>query len=99
MYDDYAVHETLVHWQSQNSAGPETSKGQAYIQHQHNRKRILLFVRERNKDEFGNTMGYVFIGEGTLQEHYGAKPMNILWSLSTPLPHYLWKDAAKLRVG
>jgi len=99
MYDDYAVHETLFHWQSQNSAGPETSKGQSYIQHQHNKKRILLFVRERNKDEFGNTMGYVFIGEGTLHEHYGAKPMNILWSMSTPLPHYLWKDAAKLRVG
>ena len=99
MYDDYAVHETLFHWQSQNSAGPETAKGQAYIDHKRNQMRIMLFVRERNKDEFGNTMGYVFIGEGTLHEHYGAKPMNILWSLHTPLPHYLWKDAAKLRVG
>ena len=39
------------------------------------------------------------VGEGQLREHYGAKPMNIKWELNEPLPHYLWKDAAKLRVG
>ena len=99
MYDDYAINETLFHWQSQNSAGPETPKGISYIKHVENKKRILLFVREKNKDEFGNTMGYVFVGEGTLKDHYGEKPMNIKWELKEPLPHYLWKDAAKLRVG
>lgn len=99
MYDDYAINETLFHWQSQNSAGPETPKGISYIKHQEKEKKILLFIREKNKDEYGNTMGYVFIGEGHLNEHYGAKPMNIKWELNEPLPHYLWKDAAKLRVG
>jgi len=99
MYDDYAINETLFHWQSQNSAGPETPKGISYIKHEEEKKIILLFVREKNKDEFGNTMGYVFVGEGKLSEHYGAKPMNIKWELKEPLPHYLWKDAAKLRVG
>jgi len=99
MYDDYAINETLFHWQSQNSAGPETPKGISYIKHQEDEKKILLFVREKNKDEFGNTMGYVFIGEAQLLEHYGAKPMNIKWKLNEPLPNYLWKDAAKLRVG
>lgn len=99
MYDDYAINETLFHWQSQNSAGPETPKGLSYIEHQKNQKRILLFVREKSKDEYGITMGYVFVGEGQLREHYGAKPMNIKWELNQPLPHYLWKDAAKLQVG
>jgi superfamily II DNA or RNA helicase len=99
MYDDYAINETLFHWQSQNSAGPETSKGLSYISHKENKKRILLFVREKSKDEFGNTMGFVFVGEGNLKEHYGAKPMSIKWQLNEPIPHYLWKDAAKLRVG
>lgn len=99
MYDDYAINESLFHWQSQNSAGPETPKGLSYIQHVENDKKILLFIRERNKDEFGNTMGYVFVGECFLKEHYGAKPMNIKWELNEPLPHYLWNDAAKLRVG
>ena len=44
-------------------------------------------------------MGYVFIGEGKLKDHYGEKPMSIIWNLITPMPHYLWKDAVKLRVG
>lgn len=99
MYDDYAINEVLFHWQSQNSAGPDTPKGLSYINHKRNGKRILLFVREKNKDEFGNTMGYVFVGEAKLREHNGAKPMNIIWELKEPLPHYLWHDAAKLRVG
>jgi superfamily II DNA or RNA helicase len=99
MYDDYAINEYLFHWQSQNSAGPGTARGKSYINHQKNNKRILLFVREKKNDEYGNTMGYVFVGEGNLIEHYGAKPMNIKWELNEPLPHYLWNDAAKLRVG
>lgn len=99
MYDDYAINETLFHWQSQNKAAPHTPIGLSYINHQSLKKKILLFVREKNKDEHGNTMGYVFIGEGFLKEHNGQKPMNIKWELSEPIPHYLWKDAAKLSVG
>jgi superfamily II DNA or RNA helicase len=99
MYDDYAINEHLFHWQSQNSAAPDTSKGLSYIKHHEKNKKILLFVREKAKDEHGNTIGYVFVGEGNIKEHYGAKPMNIKWELNEPLPHYLWKDAAKLRVG
>ena len=99
MYDDYAINEYLFHWQSQNSAGPETTKGLSYIKHIENKKLILLFVREKTKDEFGNTMGYVFVGKGDLKEHYGSKPMSIKWELNEAMPHYLWKDAAKLLVG
>ncbi|WP_202946842.1 DUF3427 domain-containing protein [Nitritalea halalkaliphila] len=99
LYDDYAITESLFHWQSQNSAGPETPKGISYIKHEEIGKIILLFVREKNKDEFGNTMGYVFVGEGKIKEYSGAKPMNIKWELYEPLPHYLWYDAAKLRIG
>jgi superfamily II DNA or RNA helicase len=99
MYDDYAINEYLFHWQSQNSAGPETPKGLSYIKHQENKKKILLFVREKANDEYGNTMGYVFVGEGNIQDYYGEKPMSIKWELNEPMPHYIWKDAAKLRVG
>ena len=99
MYHDYAINERLFHWQSQNSAGPSTAKGLSYINHRENNKKILLFVREKDVDEHGHRMGYVFVGEGTLKEHYGAKPMNIVWQLNEPLPHYLWHEAAKLRVG
>jgi len=99
MYDDYAVNELLFHWQSQNSARPDIGKGLSYIKHKESNKKILLFVREKAEDEFKNTLGYVFIGEGNIKDYYGSKPMSINWELNEPMPHYLWKDAAKLGVG
>lgn len=99
MYDDYAINERLFHWQSQNSVGPNTPKGLSYITHKENQKKILLFIREKSNDEFGNAMGYVFVGEGSLNHYYDSKPMSVEWELKEPLPHFLWKDAAKLRVG
>ncbi|WP_179009296.1 DUF3427 domain-containing protein [Winogradskyella forsetii] len=99
MYDDYAVNELLFHWQTQNSARPDKGKGLSYINHKNTNKIILLFVREKAKNEFGNSNGYVFIGEGEIKDHYGSKPMSINWELNEPMPHYLWKDAAKLSVG
>lgn len=99
MYNDYAIDQTEFHWQSQNSSRPDVGKGLSYIQHQVNNKIILLFVREKNKDEYGNTISYVFLGEADYLDYYGSKPMSINWKLHEPLPHYIWKAAAKLAVG
>jgi superfamily II DNA or RNA helicase len=99
MYDDYAISETMFHWQSQNSSRPDIGRGLSYIKHQENDKKILLFIREKANDEKGNTMGYVFIGEGNFKENEGEKPMNIKWELSEPMPNYLWKDSAKMSIG
>lgn len=99
MYDDYAISETLFHWQSQNSTRPDLGKGLTYINHQKINKKILMFVREKAKDENGNTMGYVFIGEAKFKENEGEKPMNIKWELHEPIPNYLWKESAKMSVG
>ena len=99
MYQDYAISDTLFHWQSQNSTSEDRGKGLSYINHVKLGKKILLFVRERNADEFGITMSYVFIGEGIYQKHTGSKPMSITWELKTPMPAYLWKDSAKMAVG
>ncbi|GGF00310.1 DEAD/DEAH box helicase [Flavobacterium limi] len=99
MYDDYAISETLFHWQSQNSSRPDIGKGLSYIKHQENDKKILLFIREKAKDEKGNTMGYVFIGEANFKENEGEKPMNIKWELNEPIPNYLWKESAKMSIG
>jgi len=98
MYNDYAISEKIFHWQSQNSAKPEMGKGLSYITHKENGKSILLFVREKNKDEFGNVMSYVFLGNVYYIEHYGSKPMNIKWSLQVPIPPYIWKETAKMAV-
>jgi superfamily II DNA or RNA helicase/HKD family nuclease len=98
-YDDYAINEFLFHWQSQNSASPETRSGKNYIHHLENGRRILLFVREANRDEFRLTSSFVFLGEVNIEQYYGAKPMNITWSLSEPIPSYLLLESKKLAAG
>jgi superfamily II DNA or RNA helicase len=99
LYEDFAISENLFHWQSQNAVRPDRGKGLSYIEQKENNKRILLFIREKNEDEFGNTMSFVFIGEGNIAEHYGSNPMSIKWELNEPMPPYLWKDSAKMAVG
>ncbi|WP_026726734.1 DUF3427 domain-containing protein [Flavobacterium sasangense] len=99
LYDDYAISETLFHWQSQNQTRDDSGKGLTYINHQKLGKKILLFVREKSINEFKNTNGYVFVGEGNFQEYEGSKPMSIKWELNEPMPNYLWKESAKMSVG
>lgn len=99
MYNDYAINECLFHWQSQNSSKPDIGKGLSYITHQLNDKSILLFIREKNTDEFGNTIGYVFLGLANYKDHYGSKPMSINWALKDPIPPFLWKTSAKMALG
>jgi superfamily II DNA or RNA helicase len=99
LYKDFAISETIFEWQTQNSARPDKGKGYEYINHKINGKKILLFVRERSEDEFQNTMGFVFLGEVNLKDHYGEKPMSIKWELNEPMPHYIWKESAKMAVG
>jgi len=99
LYEDYAISDTLFHWQSQNATRPDRGKGLSYIQHQANDKKILLFVREQNKDAFHNTMGYVFLGLCTYVASSGSNPMNITWELAEPMPPFLWNVTAKMAVG
>lgn len=99
MYDDYAINETLFHWQSQNQTSPTSTKGLSYINQQKDKKTILLFVRESKRNAAGFTEGYVFIGPAQYVSHEGSKPMSIKWELNHAIPHYLWKESAKLRAG
>lgn len=99
LYNDYAINDYILHWQSQNASRPDTGKGKSYIEQKDTGKKFLLFVREQNGDEFGNTMGYVFLGDANYLEHEGAKPMNIKWELSEPMPAYIWNETAKMAIG
>jgi superfamily II DNA or RNA helicase len=99
MYHDYAISPTLFHWQTQNSARPNSGRGLGYIQQKETKKIILLFVREQGKDEDGRTMGFVNFGPVDLVKYEGSQPMNITWKLKHPMPAYLWHETAKLAVG
>lgn len=99
LYQDYAINETIFHWQSQNAARPDKGKGLSYIQQSETGKIILLFVREEKKDENKNTLGYVFLGRANFISSDGQKPMSINWQLEEPIPPYLWEASAKLSIG
>ncbi len=99
MYHDYAISPTLFHWQTQNSAKPQSGRGLSYIKQKENNKTYLLFVREQAKDENGRTMGFVNFGPVDFVKYEGSRPMNITWKLKHPMPAYLWHETAKLAVG
>ncbi|WP_233080029.1 DUF3427 domain-containing protein [Rheinheimera soli] len=99
MYHDYAINESLFHWQSQNSARPDRGRGLDYLKHKMTGKRIFLFVREQTDDEYGRTMGFVNYGEVEYVSHTGSQPMSITWKLQSPMPSFMWQQAAKLAVG
>ncbi|AYO58112.1 hypothetical protein CO230_08250 [Chryseobacterium sp. 6424] len=99
MYDDYAINESLFHWQSQNKTADTSVKGKSYINQLKSKKIILLFIRESKTDADSFTRGYVFVGPVSFVEFTGSKPMSITWQLSKEMPHFLWRDSAKLQVG
>ncbi len=99
LYEDFAISENLFHWQTQNNVKPESGRGKAYINHLNDNRKILLFVREKSEDEYGNVLGSVFLGEAKFIEYTGSKPMSIKWELKATMPPYLWKDSAKMAVG
>lgn len=99
LYQDFAISDSLFHWQTQNSARSDRGRGLGYIQHQKNNKTILLFVREQNDNEYKNSMGFVFLGEVIFKSYSGTRPMNITWQLKVPMPPYLWHDTAKMAIG
>jgi hypothetical protein len=99
MYEDYAITENLFHWQSQNSAKPNSLKGLSYINHINESKTILLFVREKNVDENGLTMAYVYLGPTKYVSHDGSQPMSIKWHLDEAIPPALFNESRKLAVG
>lgn len=92
MYQDYSISEWLFHWQSQSTTSESSPTGQRYIHHQEWGSKVALFVREFNKDEFGLTETFCFLGLVDYQSHKGERPMSIVWRLHEPIPaRYLTK--------
>jgi hypothetical protein len=97
LYRDYAVSETLFHWQSQNRTTPETATGQRYIHHQKMGGTLLLFVRTEEKGAdmpLGLSSPYIFLGPVRYVSHEGSRPMSILWHLDHPMPPALFEVGA-----
>lgn len=86
MYDDYAISDTLFHWQSQHSTSPSSPIGQSYIHHREQGVSVMLFIRQKKKNDQGIYLPYVFLGPVNYVDHVGSRPMSIQWRLEHPIP-------------
>lgn len=92
-YRDYAISTGRFHWQSQNSAGPDTPAGRRYLESPGNGWRFQLFVRTRKGEP------YRACGPVLLESAEGNRPMSITWRLGTSLPARLFREFSVLRDG
>jgi Domain of unknown function (DUF3427) len=90
-YHDYAISAERFHWQTQNSAGPDTPSGRRYLDSSTNGWQFQLFVRPRKGD------AYRACGRVALESAEGDRPMSIVWKLETPLPVRLFREFSVLR--
>jgi superfamily II DNA or RNA helicase/HKD family nuclease len=90
-YHDYAISSDRFHWQTQNSAGPDTLAGKRYLESASNGWQFQLFVRPRKLD------AYRACGSVKLLTVEGDRPMSIVWALETPLPVRLFREFSVLR--
>jgi len=88
MYKDYALNDSMFHWESQNRTSVESNAGQRYVNQRSNGVSIVLFVRE-TKDSENGTQAFTCVGNADYISHSGAKPMQVLWKLQRPMPAQL----------
>ena len=92
-YRDYAISIDCFHWQTQNSAGPDTPAGRRYLESPGNGWRFQLFVRKTKGEP------YLACGLVSLDHAEGKKPMTIYWKLNVPLPLRLFQEFSVLRAA
>ncbi len=97
-YADYPISPTLFHWESQNTASPDTPTGRRYIEQPARGTNVILFVRERKRDGRGETLPYHCLGRARYRSHESERPMKILWELERPMPGWLYQ-AGKVVAG
>ncbi len=86
MYEDYAITDTLFHWQSQSATSETSPVGKRYINHISEGYTPLLFIRDRNKLKNKLTAPYFYAGPLKYVRHEGSKPISFVWELEVPLP-------------
>lgn len=95
LYEDYPMSPTEFHWESQNSTSSTSPVGRRYLD---GSSRVLIFARERRKDERNITMPYVLLGRARYVRHESERPMRIVWRLDRPMPPD-WYSDVKLAAG
>ena len=90
-YADYPISPTLFHWESQNTASPDTPTGRRYVEQPARGTNVVLFVRERKRDGRGETLPYHCLGRAHYRSHESERPMKILWELERSMPGWFYQ--------
>ena len=94
-YADYPISPQLFHWETQNTTSPDSGTGQRYIS---GTGKVLLFVRERKRDDRTETQAYHCLGYANCRRHESSRPMKIVWKLERMMPGWLYQ-AGKVVAG
>ncbi len=92
LYKDYAISSELFHWESQSGTSQQSPMGQRYIQHKERGGHILLFVRQRRKQD-GRAVPYTFLGPAEYVSHRSERPISFVWRLKRPMPARFFLEA------
>ncbi|MCX5369658.1 DEAD/DEAH box helicase [Streptomyces sp. NBC_00103] len=93
-YHDYALSETLFHWESQNQTSATSPTGLRYQHHAVDGSHVLLFVRRYKNTDIGTSQPWMLLGPAEYVDHAGSKPMAITWRLKEPIPADVWTYSA-----
>ncbi|MFE3517223.1 DUF3427 domain-containing protein [Streptomyces sp. NPDC059166] len=85
-YKDYALNDTLFHWESQNQTSDSSPTGIRYQTHGQKGTHVLLFVRRYKKTDIAGPQPWMLLGPAEYVKHKGSKPMAIVWRLRHQIP-------------
>ncbi|MFK0144877.1 DUF3427 domain-containing protein [Streptomyces griseus] len=85
-YKDYALNDSLFHWESQNQTSETSPTGVRYQTHREKDTHVLLFVRRYKKTDIGGPQPWILLGPAEYVEHKGSKPMAITWRVLHQIP-------------
>lgn len=94
MYADYPVSADRIHWESQSNTTEASATGQNLINHTCRGYRILIFARERKKqNKF--TLPFTYLGQATHISHESERPIKMVWQLEHPMPAGMFETCRK----
>lgn len=88
MYRDWAVTMDEFHWESPNNWVQDRGGGKKFLDQVAAGMPVLLFVREKKKDDWGRTPPYLFLGPVKLVQSSveGQRPIAMRFKLPFPMP-------------
>ncbi|MGV9312544.1 DUF3427 domain-containing protein [Streptomyces sp. NPDC003691] len=89
-YRDYALSDSLFHWETQNNTSETTTVGKRYQNHRSEGSHILPFVRRYKQTDIGGPQPWMLLGPAQYVSHQGNKPMGITWRLQHGMPADVW---------